>query len=75
MTKPNPANERVKREYFAYLREAHGRDESTIDGVAKSLARFDDATKARDFKRFHRQQAVVFKAGLQEAVTPARVSG
>jgi hypothetical protein len=68
MTKPNPANERIKREYFAYLREAHGRDEATIDGVAKSLARFEASTKRRDFKRFHRQQAVVFKAKLPEAL-------
>jgi integrase len=68
MTKPNPANERIKREYFAYLREALGRDEATIDGVAKSLARFEAAIGARDFKRFHRQQAVSFKAKLQEAV-------
>jgi integrase len=68
MTKPSAANERIKREYFAYLREAHGRDETTIDGIAKSLVRFEESTKARDFKRFHREQAVAFKAKLQETV-------
>ena len=41
MTKPNPENERQKRAYFAFLREAHGRDEATIDRVAASLARFE----------------------------------
>ncbi len=41
MTKPNAANERIKRQYFGYLAEAKGRDEATIDGVAKSLARFE----------------------------------
>jgi site-specific recombinase XerD len=64
MTKPNAQNERIKRTYFAFLREAHGRDVATIDSVAKSLARFEDSTRRRDFKRFHREQAVAFKAKL-----------
>lgn len=38
MIKINAANERTKHDYFIYLREAYGRDEATIDGVAKSLA-------------------------------------
>ena len=66
MTKTNAANERIKREYFRYLRQALGRDEATIDAVAKSLARFEDATGGKDFKRFHREQAVAFKAKLAE---------
>jgi integrase len=67
MTKHNAANERIKREYFRYLAEAKGRDVATIDGVAKSLARFEEATKAKEFKRFHREQAVAFKARLAAA--------
>lgn len=68
MTKTNAANERIKRAYFRYLKEAHGRDEVTIDGVAKSLARFEEATAAKDFKRFHREQAMTFKKKLAEAM-------
>jgi integrase len=68
MCKTNPANERTKREYFRYLREALGRDEATIDRVAKSLTRFEEATRGRDFQRFHREQAVGFKARLAAAV-------
>lgn len=68
MTKHNAANERIKRDYFRYLAEAKGRDEATIDGVAKSLARFEQSTRAKDFKRFHREQAVAFKAGLAAAL-------
>ena len=68
MTKPNGANERIKHDYFGYLEQAMGRDPATIDGVAKSLARFEESTKARDFKRFHRAQAVAFKAKLAQAV-------
>jgi integrase len=67
MTKTNGANERIKHEYFGYLEQAMGRDTATIDAVAKSLARFEESTKARDFKRFHRSQAVAFKAKLAEA--------
>ncbi|MEA1072042.1 site-specific integrase [Sphingomonas sp. LY160] len=67
MTKHSAANERIKRDYFAYLKEALGRDEATIDGVAKSLARFEESTKAREFKLFHREQAVAFKAALTKA--------
>ena len=77
MTKYSSANERTKRDYFAYLKEALGRDEATIDGVAKSLARFEESTKARDFKRFHREQAVAFKAALAKgtnARTGERIS-
>lgn len=68
MTKHNAANERIKRDYFRYLAEAKGRDEATIDAVAKSLARFEDSTKAKDFKRFHREQAVAFKTRLAAAL-------
>jgi integrase len=68
MAKHNAANERIKRDYFGYLAQAKGRDEATIDGVAKSLARFEESTRGKDFKRFHREQAVAFKTRLGEAV-------
>lgn len=68
VTKPNPENERQKRAYFAFLREAHGRDEATVDRVAASLARFEASTRARSFKSFHREQAVAFKAKLSQSV-------
>lgn len=66
--KANAANERVKRDYFQFLKEAHGRDEATIDGSAKALARFEISTGRTPFKRFHREQAVAFKRKLAEAV-------
>lgn len=67
MRKTNAANARIKRQYLNYLREAMGRDEATLDGVARSLARFEQSTSGKDFKRFHREQAVAFKARLAEA--------
>lgn len=64
--KHNPANERIKREYFGYLKEAKGRDEATIDIVASALARFEQSTKCKDFKNFRREQATAFKRQLSE---------
>jgi len=68
MAKHNASNERVKRDYFRFLAEAKGRDTATIDRAAKSLARFESGTGHKDFKRFHREQAVAFKRRLGEAL-------
>lgn len=68
MAKHNPTNERVKRDYFRFLAEAKGRDPATIDRVAKSLARFETSTSHKDFKRFHRGQAITFKRRMAEAL-------
>jgi site-specific recombinase XerD len=62
----NAENERIKRRYFAYLKEAMRHSEQTLDAVAKSFARFEDYTKYKDFKAFHYQQAVGFKNHLAE---------
>ena len=64
MTKYNAENERVKRRYFTFLKEAMRQNESTIDGVAKALARFEEFTKFRSFKAFHFDHAVAFKKNL-----------
>ncbi len=66
MTSHNPANERVKRQYFIYLAEAHGHSEASIDAVAKAFARFEGYTRHRDFKSFHIEQAKGFKRDLAE---------
>ena len=64
MTKHNPNNERIKRQYFTFLKEAKRQNETTIDGVAQALSRFEMYTKYRDFKKFHFEQAVAFKRYL-----------
>ncbi len=71
MTKYSASNERIKREYFKYLKEAKGQSEPTVDGVAKALSRFEVYTKHRDFKSFHNEQAIAFKAHLIEQVSPS----
>lgn len=66
MSKNNPNNERIKREYFAYLKEAKRHSEPTVDAAAKALHRFEVYTKYRDFKTFHVEQAIAFKSNLAE---------
>jgi integrase len=64
MTSHNAANERMKRQYFAYLGEAQGHSEPTIGAVAKAIARFEAYTRYKDFKTFHIEQAKAFKRDL-----------
>ena len=66
MTKHNPENERIKRKYFAYLKEAKQHSEPTVDAAAKALSRFEEYTRYRDFKAFHFEQAIAFKRHLAE---------
>jgi integrase/recombinase XerD len=64
MTKHNANNERIKRQYFIFLKEAKRQNESSVDAVAKALSRFEAYTRCRDFKMFHFEQAVRFKDHL-----------
>ncbi len=64
MRKHSPENERIKRAYFIYLKEARRLGEHSIDAAAAAIGRFEEYTKYRDFKRFHTQQAVGFKRRL-----------
>ena len=69
MSKNSPQNERIKRHYFAYLKETKRHSEPTVptvDAAAKALDRFEVYTKHRDFKAFHYEQAVAFKKHLAE---------
>lgn len=68
MGKYNPTNERIKRQYFAYLKEAKRQSQATVDDVAAALARFESDTGYRDFKAFHYEQAIAFKRRLAEPI-------
>lgn len=70
MAKTNAANERLKRQYFIYLREARGRNDASIDMVAKALSRFEQSIGHLDFRRFHREQAIAFKRKLDAETNP-----
>lgn len=64
MKKHSAENERIKRKYFAYLKEAKRHSEPTVDAAAKALHRFEAFTRYKDFKAFHFNQAVAFKKHL-----------
>ena len=71
MTKRNAENERIKRRYLVYLKDARGRDNASIDAAASAIERFEEYVRRRDFKSFHIEQARGFKAHLM-AATNAR---
>ena len=60
----NPKNERVKKEYLGFLKEADRKSDSTIDGVRKAISRYEAYTGLKDFATFNREQAVAFKKRL-----------
>ena len=64
MNKHNPNNERIKRKYLIFMKEAKQQQEATIDAIAKAINRFESYTNFRDFKSFHFEQAVGFKKHL-----------
>jgi len=66
MKKHSADNERIKRKYFAYLKEAKRHSDPTVDAAAKALSRFEGYTRYRDFKAFHFEQAIGFKKHLAE---------
>lgn len=64
MRKHHPENERMKRRYFIFLKEAKRQNEASVDAVAKAISRLEAYTKWRDFRAFHFEQAVGFKSHL-----------
>jgi integrase/recombinase XerD len=60
----NPANERIKRRYFAFLKEAKRHSEPTVDAAAKALNRFEGYNNYRDFKAFHLSRPLPLRSTL-----------
>jgi len=60
----NEENERIKRRYTQFLREAKRADMATVDKAADAILRFERSTGYKPFKRFHIEQAVAFKQRL-----------
>jgi integrase len=67
MTKRNAKNERIKRRYLLFLKDAKGRDGASVDAAAAAIERFEEYTKRRDFRNFHIEQARGFKTNLMAA--------
>lgn len=67
MRKFNAENERLKRRYEQYLREAKGQDEKSIDKARAALVKFESCTNFKPFKAFHIEYARKFKDTLARA--------
>ena len=70
MIEYNAINERIKKQYFEFLRYAKRQSVDTVDAAAMALARFEAYNKHRDFKTFHRKQAIAFKEHLTKQNNP-----
>ncbi len=64
MTKHNAKNERIKRDYFTYLKEATGKSDTTIDGVRSAILIYEEHTGFKDFGALHHEQIIAFKKKL-----------
>ena len=64
MRKYNTNNERIKRKYLTFLKQAKGQIEASIDAVAKAISRFERYSNYKDLKAFHFEQAIGFKKYL-----------
>lgn len=71
MRKHHPENERIKRRYLLFLREARRLSEASVDHAAAAIAAFEASTNHTDFRRFHIEQARRFKRVLDEQANAA----
>ncbi len=62
----NSKNEKIKRKYFRWLKEANGLAELTICAIEKAIWLYEDFTKHEDFDRFNQNRAVGLKKWLQK---------
>ena len=66
MVKVNIKNERVKRRFFTWLKEANGCCDSTVNSIEKAILLYEDFTKQADFTTFNPDRAIKFKKSLIE---------
>ncbi len=72
-TKTNPKNDRVKRDYLVWLKEAKQRSVTTVEQVRYAIDRLETYTGFKDFGTFNKEQALGFKREL--LATKAKRSG
>lgn len=61
MNKCNSNNERIKRYYYEWQKEAKKKSPNTIDNIRKAINRYELATNYEDFNKFNKKKAVLFK--------------
>jgi integrase len=73
MPRTNPKNDRVKREFLVYLKDARQRSAATVDQARHAIDRFEVYIGFKDFGSFNKEQALGFKRAL--IATKGRRSG
>lgn len=68
-TKSNPKNDRVKREYLIWRKEAWRRSPATVEQIRHAIDRLEAYTGYKDFGTFNKDQALGFKHALVEVRT------
>lgn len=66
MNKFNIKNERVKRRFFRWMKEADGCCEATVNNVEKAILLYEDFTKQADFATYNSDKAIRFKEWLKK---------
>jgi len=64
--KNNVKNERLKRRFFKWMKEANGYSNLTINAIEKSIWLYEDFTNHADFRGFNSRTATNFKKWLEE---------
>lgn len=64
MAKVNVKNERVKRSFFRYLKNADGCCDSTINSIENAILLWQEFSKNEDFKLYNIDKAIEFKKWL-----------
>ena len=62
--KTNPRNDRAKRDYLVWLKEAKQRSPATVEQARHAIDRLETYTGYKDFGTFNKDQAIAFKAAL-----------
>lgn len=65
--KTNPRNDRAKREYLIWLKEAKQRSDATVEQARHAIDRLESYTGYKDFGTFNKEQAMGFKRSLLES--------
>jgi integrase/recombinase XerD len=66
---PDSANEKMKRAYRVYLKEAKKLDSKTIDIAMAAIEDIELFNKRKDFKSFNRKLYIAYKKALSERVS------
>jgi integrase len=62
--KTNPKNDRVKRDYLIWLKEAKQRSSKTVEQARHAIDRLESYTGYKNFGTFNKDQALAFKRAL-----------